>query len=89
MQFSRRTPTYRSNYVIHAQKITAPWSEPVNLKLPLHIDPGHVVGKDGKRYLFLSRPKNWPTTFAMPAQRERGASSMLEPDAGPTRASGS
>jgi hypothetical protein len=26
----------------------------VDLKLPHHIDPGHVVGEDGKRYLFLS-----------------------------------
>jgi beta-xylosidase len=49
-----RTPTYRSNYVIHADKITGPWSEPVDLKLPHHIDPGHAVGEDGKRYLFLS-----------------------------------
>jgi beta-xylosidase len=49
-----RTPTYHSNYVIHAEKISGPWSEPVDLKLPDHIDPGHVVGEDGKRYLFLS-----------------------------------
>jgi len=49
-----RTPSYHSNYVIHADKITGPWSEPVDLKLPDHIDPGHVVGEDGKRYLFLS-----------------------------------
>src|SRR5882757_2222687 len=49
-----RTPTYHSNYVIHAEKISGPWSEPVDLKLPEHIDPGHVVGEDGKRYLFLS-----------------------------------
>ena len=27
--------------------------EPVNLNLP-HIDPGHVVGSDGQRYLHLS-----------------------------------
>jgi beta-xylosidase len=26
----------------------------VDLKLPHHIDPGHAVGEDGKRYLFLS-----------------------------------
>jgi len=25
-----------------------------DLKLPHHIDPGHAVGEDGKRYLFLS-----------------------------------
>ncbi|HKE93613.1 MAG TPA: family 43 glycosylhydrolase, partial [Povalibacter sp.] len=49
-----RTPTYRSIYVIHADSITGPWSEPIDLKLPEHIDPGHAVGEDGKRYLFLS-----------------------------------
>jgi hypothetical protein len=26
----------------------------VDLKLPNHIDPGHAVGEDGKRYLFLN-----------------------------------
>jgi xylan 1,4-beta-xylosidase len=49
-----RTPTYRSNYVIHAERPEGPWSDPVDLKLPDHIDPGHAVGEDGKRYLFLS-----------------------------------
>jgi xylan 1,4-beta-xylosidase len=49
-----RTPTYHSNYVIHSEQIGGPWSEPVDLKLPDHIDPGHVVGEDGRRYLFLS-----------------------------------
>ncbi len=51
--FPGRTGTYRSNYVITADAITGPWSEPVDLKLSL-IDPGHAVGEDGKRYLFLS-----------------------------------
>jgi beta-xylosidase len=49
-----RTDTYRSNYVIWADRIEGPWSEPVDLKLPEHIDPGHIVGEDGKRYLFLN-----------------------------------
>ncbi|PZO07192.1 MAG: xylan 1,4-beta-xylosidase [Alphaproteobacteria bacterium] len=49
-----RLPDYRSNYVIWADNIEGPWSEPIDLKLPRHIDPGHVVGEDGKRYLFLS-----------------------------------
>jgi beta-xylosidase len=49
-----RTPSYRSIYVIHADRIEGPWSEPVDLKLPDHIDPGHIVGEDGRRYLFLS-----------------------------------
>ena len=49
-----RTPEYRSNWVIWADAIEGPWSDPVDLKLPNHIDPGHIVGEDGKRYLFLS-----------------------------------
>lgn len=49
-----RTENYRSIYVIHADSIEGPWSEPVDLKLHDHIDPGHIAGEDGKRYLFLS-----------------------------------
>ena len=44
---------YRSNYVIWADDIRGPWSEPIDLKLT-RIDPGHAVGPDGRRYLFLS-----------------------------------
>jgi beta-xylosidase len=51
--FPARTDSYRSNYVVWAERISGPWSEPIDLKLP-HIDPGHAVGEDGKRYLFLS-----------------------------------
>lgn len=49
-----RYPDRRSIYVIWADDIRGPWSEPIDLKLPAHIDPGHAVGEDGKRYLFLS-----------------------------------
>lgn len=49
-----RSPERRSNYVIHARSMRGPWSEPIDLDLPTHIDPGHAVGEDGKRYLFLS-----------------------------------
>jgi len=49
-----RLPDYRSTYVIYADNIRGPWSDPIDLKLPAHIDPGHAVGEDGKRYLFLS-----------------------------------
>lgn len=45
---------YRSIYVIYADSIAGPWSEPVDLKLPRHIDPGHAVDESGKRWLFLS-----------------------------------
>jgi xylan 1,4-beta-xylosidase len=49
-----RFPDYRSIYVIHAERIEGPWSEPIDLKLHSHIDPGHAVGEDGTRWLFLS-----------------------------------
>src|SRR5688572_15636540 len=52
--FHARTPEYRSLYVITAERIEGPWSDPVDLKLHAHIDPGHAVGEDGRRYLFLS-----------------------------------
>lgn len=42
-------------YVIWADKIEGPWSEPEYLGLPGHIDPGHAVGEDGSRWLFLSK----------------------------------
>ena len=41
-------------FVIHADDIRGPWSDPIDLKIDGCIDPGHVVGEDGKRYLFLN-----------------------------------
>jgi beta-xylosidase len=52
--FHARTADYRSLYVISADHIEGPWSDPVDLQLHAHIDPGHIVGEDGRRYLFLS-----------------------------------
>lgn len=49
-----RFPDKRSIYVIHAERPEGPWSEPIDLNLPRHIDPGHAVGEDGSRWLFLS-----------------------------------
>jgi beta-xylosidase len=49
-----RFPNRRSIYVIHAEKIEGPWSEPVDLHLPNHIDPNHAVDEQGRRWLFLS-----------------------------------
>ena len=40
-------------YVVHASDIRGPWSAPVALN-NTRIDPGHIMGEDGKRYLFLS-----------------------------------
>jgi beta-xylosidase len=49
-----RFPDRRSIYVIHAERIEGPWSQPVDLRLPGHIDPGHAVDEQGRRWLFLS-----------------------------------
>jgi len=42
-----------TNMVVWADDIRGPWSEPIDLKVE-NIDPGHAVGPDGKRYIFLS-----------------------------------
>lgn len=49
-----RFPDCRSIYVIHADRVEGPWSDPIDLGLHEHIDPGHAVGEDGTRWLFLS-----------------------------------
>jgi beta-xylosidase len=41
------------NWVIWAYDIHGPWSKPIRLEVG-YIDPGHAIGEDGKRYLFLS-----------------------------------
>ncbi|MBP2159301.1 MULTISPECIES: family 43 glycosylhydrolase [Asticcacaulis] len=43
-----------TSWVIWADNIKGPWSDPIDLDLPAHIDPGHAVGEDGSRWLFLS-----------------------------------
>jgi xylan 1,4-beta-xylosidase len=43
-----------SIYAIWADHIAGPWSDPVDLKIKDCIDPGHAVGEDGKRYLFVN-----------------------------------
>lgn len=52
--WSRRLPDTSSIHVIHAEDIRGPWSAPIDLGIRGYIDPGHVVGEDGRRYLFLS-----------------------------------
>ncbi|WP_348699569.1 family 43 glycosylhydrolase [Duganella fentianensis] len=41
-------------YVIHAEHIAGPWSAPIDTGIRDCIDPGHIVGEDGKRYLFVN-----------------------------------
>ncbi|MEG3150048.1 family 43 glycosylhydrolase [Sphingomonas sp. ZT3P38] len=43
-----------SIWVIWADHIDGPWSDPIDLGLHRHIDPCHAVGEDGSRWLFLS-----------------------------------
>jgi xylan 1,4-beta-xylosidase len=46
-------PANNTNYVITADSIKGPWSEPVDLKIG-NIDPGHIADTAGKRYLYFS-----------------------------------
>lgn len=41
-------------HAIWADDIAGPWSDPIDLKIDGCIDPGHVVGEDGRRYLFVN-----------------------------------
>jgi len=41
-------------WAVWADDIAGPWSEPVDLGIRGCIDPGHVVGEDGRRYLFVN-----------------------------------
>jgi xylan 1,4-beta-xylosidase len=43
-----------SIYAIWADRIEGPWSDPIEVGIRGCIDPGHVVGEDGKRYLFVN-----------------------------------
>jgi beta-xylosidase len=47
-------PAGRKIWVVTAQSPAGPWSEPIDMNLQVFIDPGHVVDKDGTRYLYLS-----------------------------------
>lgn len=49
--------SFANIYVIHAPSMEGPWSEPVDLKIGGLIDPGHVVGEDGQRYLYFNEGK--------------------------------
>lgn len=48
------TLTDASIFVIHAPTMRGPWSEPIDLGIRGAIDPGHILGEDGRRYLFVS-----------------------------------
>lgn len=57
--FPVKHPDHNTLYVVHAIDIRGPWSEPASLN-NARIDPGHVVGEDGRRYLYLSHGDRVP-----------------------------
>ncbi|HEY4784689.1 MAG TPA: family 43 glycosylhydrolase [Bacteroidales bacterium] len=46
-------PANNTNYVVTADSMNGPWSDPIDLKVG-NIDPGHVTDANGKRYLYFS-----------------------------------
>jgi len=46
-------PAFR-NVVLWADDPRGPWSDPIDLQVYGYIDPGHVVDREGNRYLFFS-----------------------------------
>jgi xylan 1,4-beta-xylosidase len=46
-------PANNTNYVVTADSIAGPWSDPIDLKVG-NIDPGHVTDDEGKQYLYFS-----------------------------------
>ncbi|MDR0658940.1 MAG: family 43 glycosylhydrolase [Mediterranea sp.] len=54
--FTVAFPHARKNYVVYSASPFGPWSEPVDLHIG-NIDPCHVVGEDGTRWLFMSAGK--------------------------------
>lgn len=46
-------PADNTNYVITADRIEGPWSDPVELDITM-IDPGHITDEEGNRYLYFS-----------------------------------
>lgn len=43
-----------SIFVTYTDDIRGPWAQPIDLGIRGYIDPGHIVGEDGRRYLFLN-----------------------------------
>lgn len=54
--FTVAHPTGRKNFVVWAKSPYGPWSDPIDLKIG-NIDPCHVVGEDGSRWMFMSAGK--------------------------------
>jgi len=46
-------PANNEIYVVVANSIEGPWSDPIDLKIN-NIDPGHIADENGKRYLYFA-----------------------------------
>ncbi|WP_231557110.1 family 43 glycosylhydrolase [Flavobacterium sp. AED] len=46
-------PANETNYVVWADAINGPWSDPIDLKIG-NIDPGHFLDENGNRFLYFS-----------------------------------
>ncbi|WP_409977365.1 family 43 glycosylhydrolase [Sphingomonas sp. Y38-1Y] len=55
--WSKGLADFANTFVIHAPSMEGPWSEPIDMRIGGLIDPGHVVGEDGHRYLFFNGGK--------------------------------
>ncbi len=51
--FTVAHPSGRKNFVVWADSPYGPWSEPIDLRIG-NIDPCHIVGEDGTRWMFMS-----------------------------------
>lgn len=47
-------PSEKKIYVCIADRIEGPWSDPIEVKGTVGIDPGHAVDENGQRYLFVN-----------------------------------
>ncbi|GAA6186643.1 family 43 glycosylhydrolase [Aliiglaciecola sp. NS0011-25] len=52
--WSKGFKSFANIYVIYADNIAGPWSEPIDMNILGLIDPGHIVDESGQRYLLLS-----------------------------------
>lgn len=70
-------------FVIHADDIAGPWSDPIAMEITGIIDPGHAVGEDGNRYLFtngVNRVKLTADGLAADGQLEKVYDGWKYPD---------
>ena len=55
--WSKGLKSFANIFVVHAPTIQGPWSDAIDLGIGDLIDPGHIVGEDGRRYLFFNDGK--------------------------------